>query len=317
MSTHCVFDQAGATFEYEDEKHARNKHARQEAWAAATEFMPFNAVNTLPWCTPSKASLSEQEAKVMFEAFDTNSDGILEETEIRGGLSASKVPSQQIEHVASTLFGENSKGGNEPVTWDTFRLWIRRRKFAHRNVGILERIFLTLENPLTSKTAMFWSFIVTALIVASVVLFMLESLPSWHTQACIGCIPQLVNKNATFEMAVIAIFSFEYVARLVTAPFVYTIDTEITPAMKKTEEYLHFVHHELDGEKLFQSSVTTSGFKKVYQFLMRPMNLVVSSLVFLLCLVQSHLFSIVLFRATGSSFRRPFLYRACAAKIGV
>lgn len=103
---------------------------------------------------------------------------------------------------------------------------------------------------------------------------MMESLPAMHSQPCTGCKPVLTGEYAQFEKFVIIVFSFEYMARLVTVPWVHYVD--LSAKMEMVESYLHFVHTAENPKDSFIANLRMSGVRKVWVFVTRPMNIIVS-----------------------------------------
>lgn len=107
----------------------------------------------------------------MFDAFDMDSSGALDKEEVREVLLTASMPTDRVDRVLNTMFMADEATGVErtEITWEVFRLWIRREKFAQRDLTFQERVFQTLDDPMSSRTGMVWGALIVLLIMASVV----------------------------------------------------------------------------------------------------------------------------------------------------
>ena len=116
-------------------------------------------------------SFSFLQAEMMFDAFDMDSSGALDKEEVREVLLTASMPTDRVDRVLNTMFMADEATGVErtEITWEVFRLWIRREKFAQRDLTFQERVFQTLDDPMSSRTGMVWGALIVLLIMASVV----------------------------------------------------------------------------------------------------------------------------------------------------
>jgi hypothetical protein len=175
--------------------------------------MPFRGTPPLPFIIPAQIPVDLEEAQNLFEAFDANLNGDLDRDEVRSVLKCVGMREERLESALDTMFEDVDE-----MDWDLFRLWMKRIRFVDRHVGWRERIYLTLEDPSDSQLAKLWAFFMVFCIVVSVIMYMVESHPSFKYQPCKGCEPEL-KAAETFggvELIIICAFSFDYVVRGIT-----------------------------------------------------------------------------------------------------
>jgi hypothetical protein len=160
-------------------------------WAQAGQRMPFQKAAPTPTIIPSTVPIDLDEAKALFEAFDEDLSGNLDRDETREVLQAVGIHKRNIDPALDLMFESC-----EELEWEDFRLWVRRRNFIERDVGVLERLYLSLEDPTASGFGKIWAAITILCIIVSVILYMLESHPSVRMSPCHGCEPVL--KDAAF-----------------------------------------------------------------------------------------------------------------------
>lgn len=189
--------------------------------------------------------------KLMFEAFDADLSGSLDKEEVGDILTAAGVAEDRKNAALDLMFKDGIYEDGLP--WDVFRLWLRREGFADRKLGWQERVYMTLDEPGTSKVAMVIGLVVVSLIIGSVITFMMETLPSMKTQdhcqpGQLHCAtnngttlcPPVIDSAAlvTFETIVIVVFSIEYIIRLLCSPFIKVSD--MTKNYDPVKTYLSF-----------------------------------------------------------------------------
>ena len=83
---------------------------------------------------------------VRFKAFDTDHSGALDRGEVSEVLLSSGIPKQRCQEVLDTMF-QNMEREDEEMTWEVFRLWLRRESFADRKLCWQEQVYFTFDEP--------------------------------------------------------------------------------------------------------------------------------------------------------------------------
>jgi hypothetical protein len=135
----------------------------------------------MPFSVPATVPLDENEMKLMFEAFDADHSGALDKSEVSQILESAGLTELKRTAVLEQMFKDDQN--SDGMGWDVFRLWLRREGFADRKLNWQEQVYITLDEPGSSKVAMTVGIFIVVLIIASVITFMLESLPSLRTQS--------------------------------------------------------------------------------------------------------------------------------------
>ena len=153
----------------------RRKESRVAAFGHAKQFMPFDTQTKRPFCIGSTHSISEAEAEIIFDAFDNERDMRLDRLRVRHVLLALEIEADVVEACLNQMF--YGKGDQEQLSWDHFRLWLKRGQMLTRSMNSAEKIFYTLDDPSSSQFASIVSTFMVLLIFGSVVAFLCESLP--------------------------------------------------------------------------------------------------------------------------------------------
>ena len=93
--------------------------------------MPFSKGMAAPWCIPDTRPIDPLEARAIFFAFDDDGSGDLDLDELKAVLVACGISKEdgKVDEIAETIFKVT---GEVTITWDNFRLWLRRAGFCDR-----------------------------------------------------------------------------------------------------------------------------------------------------------------------------------------
>jgi hypothetical protein len=184
-------------------------------WTGATAYMPFDVHVRTPFFVPNTIPIDLTEASRLFKAFDDDLSHSLNREEMDLVLHALGMSDADSFAVLEMMFESV-----EEINQDMFRLWLKRHDFIQRSVGWKEKIFLTLSDATISRAGAYCAWVVVFFIFASVITYMLESLPSLRAPPCYGCEPVLAPKSAAIfldiERVVIFVFTADYLLRLLT-----------------------------------------------------------------------------------------------------
>ena len=88
------------------------------------------------------------------QAWDSDASGTLNKEEVKAVLLSSGMVKEKVEEVVTMMFQHNDRAAETTdgeMTWEVFRLWLRRDHFADRRLSAAEKIFYTLDDPSVSK----------------------------------------------------------------------------------------------------------------------------------------------------------------------
>jgi hypothetical protein len=195
-----------------------NLDSSEGMWTGATTYMPFDVQPSTPFFVPSLIPIDFSEASRLFKAFDDDLSASLDRDEMTHILHALGMSETDSIAVLEMMFETTDE-----VNQEMFRLWLKRHDFIQRPVGFKEKIFLTLSDATLSRAGGYCAMVIVAFIFASVITYMLESLPSLREPPpnCFGCEPVLAPASASFfmwtERIVIGVFTVDYLLRVFTA----------------------------------------------------------------------------------------------------
>jgi hypothetical protein len=206
--------------EYFDRHMSKGKHLSKtdellhEVWANASANVPFaSATLRQPFLPPRRLPIILTEAEELFNSFDENLNGTMQADEAQLMLESLGMDRDRVGSMIQLMFKYDDE-----LTWDQFRLWVKRDNFFMRDVGLIERIYITLEEPNHSKIARYWACFMVNAILLSVASYMIESWPTLREKPCFGCEPELKDPKMfqQVELFVITIFTADYLARFLT-----------------------------------------------------------------------------------------------------
>lgn len=111
--------------------------------------------------------------------------------------------------------------GDGTVGWWEFCVAWKEEKLSLR-YSLAERIFLTLEDPQSSRVSRICSIIVLLAILASAGSFIISTLPDMQAQPCPRCEPEAHPAFEWIDTVCVVLFTVEYLLRLVTATVMRT-----------------------------------------------------------------------------------------------
>jgi hypothetical protein len=183
-------------------------------WSNASVNVPFASKSRRdPFLPPRRLPIIMSEAQELFDSFDENLNGTMQAEEAQLMLESLGMDKDRVASMIQLMFKYDDE-----LTWDKFRLWVKRDKFFMRDVGLIERIYITLEEPNHSKLARYWACFMVSCILLSVSAYMVESWPDLRYTPCTGCEPVLKDPKrfGDVELFVIVVFTIDYLGRFAT-----------------------------------------------------------------------------------------------------
>jgi hypothetical protein len=205
-------------------------------------------------------------------------DQTMDRDEMTDILMAVGVEDKSIPRVLDVIFEHTDE-----VTWDVFRLFLKREHLLERHVSPMERIYLTCEDPSSSVCSKYYMNFVIFCISVSAVCYMLETSPKLKQAPCFGCEPELKYKTefALVEFVIIIAFTFDYAVRLCTAN--YSQEVHLTNKFDTVKHYTSFGVLQAKENKAFEQRIAhaKTDIRKashdrftLFRWVTNPMNLI-------------------------------------------
>merc|ERR1719321_1213722 len=108
--------------------------------------------------------------------------------------------------------------GDGSVGWWEFCMLWKEEHLAVR-LSTAERIYITFEEPNSSRLGRIASTVVLLAIALSAASFIIATMPDMQESSCAGCKPEPFPIFDTLDFVCVMIFTVEYLTRLITAAF--------------------------------------------------------------------------------------------------
>eukprot|EP00617_Octactis_speculum_P017878 CAMPEP_0185756080 /NCGR_PEP_ID=MMETSP1174-20130828/14534_1 /TAXON_ID=35687 /ORGANISM="Dictyocha speculum, Strain CCMP1381" /LENGTH=796 /DNA_ID=CAMNT_0028434889 /DNA_START=161 /DNA_END=2552 /DNA_ORIENTATION=- len=191
------------------------------------------------WTTfwpPKEIPVSEKYMKAKFREIDNTGDGIIEYEEAKQVLMKEGVDPKHFIQVMQSF----DVDGDGLITWPEFRKGMKENTMWTRSAGLIERIFVTLDDPNSSGLAKSITVFVISCILVSITLLVLESMPSFRVHPhedcknqtlveegyncflaangdeCLDCEPKSMAFFFAVDCVIVPLLTLEYLLRVLT-----------------------------------------------------------------------------------------------------